>query len=77
MSNYTANVVVHIDETLTASEIHDMERDLAFEEGVYSACVNDRTPHLMVIDYDPLETQSLKLLHTVQDHGCHAELIGF
>ena len=77
MSEYIANVVVHIDEKLSPDEIHSMEKDISLEGGVYCACVHERTPHLMVVDYDPLETQSLALLHNVQSHGLHAELIGF
>lgn len=77
MSAHIANVVVHIDENLTSDQIHSMEKDISFTGGVYSACVHERTPHLMVVDYDPMETQSISLLHNVQGHGYHAELIGF
>lgn len=77
MSEYIANVVVHIDEKLSSDEIHSMEKDISFEGGVYSACVHERTPHLMVVDYDPMETHSIALLRNVQNHGLHAELIGF
>ena len=77
MSAYIANVVVHIDENLTSDQIHSMEKDIALAGGVYSACVHERTPHLMVVDYDPMEIQSISLLRNVQDHGFHAELIGF
>ncbi|MDJ0806721.1 MAG: heavy-metal-associated domain-containing protein [Gammaproteobacteria bacterium] len=77
MSTHIANVVVHIDENLSSEEIHSMEKEISMEGGVYSACVHERTPHLMVVDYDPMETRSLSLLRNVQSHGLHAELIGF
>jgi hypothetical protein len=77
MSDYIASVVVHIDESLSDDQIHAMEKDISYAGGVYSACVHERTPHLMVVDYDPMETQSIALLHNFQNHGLHAELIGF
>jgi hypothetical protein len=72
-----ANVVVHIDENLTDDQIRAMEKDLAYEQGVYSACVHEKTPHLMVVDYDPTETRAQNLLQDVRRHQIHAELIGF
>lgn len=77
MSMYRADVVVHIDEHLSSDEIHHMEKELSHHGGVYSACVHERTPHLMVVDYDPMETRSSALLNSVRNHGLHAELIGF
>lgn len=70
------DVVIHIDEDLTDSNIHSLERELAGKSGVYSACVNDKARHLMLIDYDPSDIAATELLHCVQDHGVHAELIG-
>jgi hypothetical protein len=77
MSNNIANVVVHIDENLSSDEIHSMEKEISLEGGVYCACVHERTPHLMVVDYDPMETRSYSLLQSIQNHGLHAALIGF
>ena len=77
MSKHIVNVVVHIDENLSSEEIHSMEKEVSMEGGVYCACVHERTPHLMVVDYDPMEIRSLSLLQNIQNHGLHAELIGF
>jgi len=77
MSEHIADVVLHIDEHLSSDEIHSMEKELSQTDGVYSACVHERTPHLMVVDYDPMQTHSTFLLQNVQNHGLHAELIGF
>lgn len=76
MNSYNANVVVHIDESLSQEQILAMERRMALETGVESACVHDRTPHLMVIDYDPRQTRSARLLGAIRNNGLHAELIG-
>ncbi len=77
MSNYDVAVVMHIDETLSDAEISKLEFDLAYSNGIISACVNERTRHLMVIDYDPEKAYSRDILNVVHHHGYHAELIGF
>jgi hypothetical protein len=76
MSTYNVNVVVHIDESLSANQLHDMGKDLSDVTGVVSACVHERTPHLLVVDYDPLSVHSGALLDHLKGSGLHAELIG-
>lgn len=76
MTTYDANVVVHIDEELSPDEISDMERSLAGVSGIVSACVHEKTPHLMVVDYDPRTVHSTTLLSYIRNTGLHAELIG-
>jgi len=57
-------------------DIHDIERDLGAISGVYSACVNDRARHLLLIDYDPEGVHAADLLSMVRQRGVGAELIG-
>lgn len=76
MSQYCTDILIHIDEDLDDAYIHEIEQDLSQLDGVVSACVNDRARHLMLVDYDPEATQALSLLHKVQNHGLHAELVG-
>jgi hypothetical protein len=76
MNSYNVNVVVHIDENLSSEQIQDMEKRVSMETGVHSACVHDRTPHLMVIDYDPREVGAGQLLRSFHNNGLHAELVG-
>lgn len=76
MNKYDANAIVHIDETLTAQEIHEIEKGLAGYNGIVSACVHEKTPHLMVVDYDPNVVTSAMLLGFVAGNGVHAELVG-
>ena len=77
MSDFCTDVVIHIDEELDDDSIHDIERDLGEMDGVYCACVNERTRHLMLVDYDPLDVKAGSLLRRVENRGLHAELIGF
>ncbi|WGZ95146.1 MAG: heavy-metal-associated domain-containing protein [Candidatus Thiothrix putei] len=76
MNKYDVAVVMHIDEELSDTEIHTLEYDLSFSPGILSACMNERTRHLMVVDYDPEQAYSYDILKTVQQRGYHAELIG-
>jgi hypothetical protein len=76
MNTYDVNVVVHIDEDLSASEIHRIEQSLSSINGIVSACAHEKTPHLMVVDYDPRTVQAGSLLQHLRNDGLHAELIG-
>lgn len=76
MSTSRTDVVIHIDENLDDTHIHTLERDLGDLTGVYSACVNDKARHLMLVDYDPEGIRAQDLLHHIQGSGVHAELIG-
>jgi hypothetical protein len=76
MNTYDAAVVLHIDEILSADEIHTLEHKLAREEGVRSALVSERAQHLMVVKYDPQSATSFNLLGNLKTNGYHAQLIG-
>ena len=76
MYEQRSDVLIHIDEELTDDDIHDIEADLSQIDGVYSACVNERARHLMLVDYDPDDIRAGMLLEEVESHGVHAELIG-
>ncbi len=76
MSDYCSDIVIHIDEDLSDEQIHALERDLAWVDGVYCACVNERARHLMLVDFDPADVRPERMLREVQAHGMHAELIG-
>jgi len=76
MPTYNANVVIHIDESLSSQEISQMEQNMGEVGGILCACVHEKTPHLMVVDYDPNTVSSSGLLQTLQGRGLHAELIG-
>ncbi len=76
MHQHCTDVVIHIDEDLADAAIHDLERELSKIPGVYSACVNDRARHLMLVDYDPEGVRAGQLLEQVRRHGVGAELVG-
>ena len=76
MDNFRSDILIHIGETLDDERIHALEKQLSYETGIYSACVNEKARHLMLVDYDPESVQAVEILHQVQNAGLHAELIG-
>ncbi len=76
MNQYRTDILIHIDESLDDERIHSLEKTLSFEDGVYSACVNEKARHLMLVDYDPVDVHASDILQHVKQSGLHAELIG-
>ena len=76
MHKYCSDVIIHIDEDLADEDIREIERDVGHVSGVYSACVNDRARHLLLVDYDPEGVRASDLLGLVRRHGVGAELVG-
>lgn len=76
MYRYCTDVIIHIDEDLRDEDIREIERDIGLVTGVYSACVNDRARHLLLVDYDPEGVHASELLSMVRQHGLGAELVG-
>lgn len=70
------DVTVHIDEELDGETRAKLEDDLRALEGVVSVRSSERTPHLMVVTYEPSHASSKDILHTVVGERVHAELVG-
>lgn len=76
MSKYWTDVMIHIDEDLALEDIKNLQQSVAMQEGIYSACVNDKRRHLMLVDFDPMTLNTGEILKCVERHGVHAELVG-
>jgi hypothetical protein len=74
--NKKVGLVVHVDDSLGESRRLDIEHALEDEQGVSGAHFAERRPHLMVIEYDPGVTSSMRILERVNQQSVHAELIG-
>lgn len=73
---YNADILIHIDETLDDDAVRALARGMGLEEGVLSTCVNERTRHLMVVDFDPERIRPRDIVYSVRSRGLHAEMIG-
>ena len=76
MNQHRTDILIHINENLDDTNIHELEKQISFEPGIYSACVNEKTRHLMLVDYDPDTVHAADILYQVKQNGLHAELIG-
>jgi len=76
MSTNTADVVVHIDESLPLDQLKILEDHIHKIGGVMSASNRDDKPHLILVSYDPAQVKSHDILVKVKSEGIHAELVG-
>lgn len=72
-----ADVVIHINEKLDTQHREKLSKNVCNLDGVISADLKDRQPHLMIVGYDPQETKSLNILTGVRNTGMHAQLVGW
>jgi hypothetical protein len=71
-----SDIVIHISETLDDSGIQGLQREIGEDNGVYSACMHEKTRHLMVVDFDPMAVRPSHLVHAVRQRGLHAVMVG-
>jgi cell division protein FtsX len=76
MDNKLVDVTLHIDENLNPEQRETIEESLRALDGVISVHNSDKTPHLTIVEYDPADMDSQKILKRVTDQGAHAELVG-
>ncbi len=71
-----ADVTIHVDETLDSSGLSQLDSAFRERDGVVSVHVNERHPHLFILEYNPVKVNSQDLLEIVKFRGMHAELVG-
>jgi hypothetical protein len=72
-----ADITLHIDENTSHDERENFRDVLLTMDGVMAADCNDKTSHLMLIEYDPDVINSIEFVNAAKKHGLHAELVGF
>ena len=70
----TADILIHIDETLDSDQQQQLEDSLRAVEGVIAPRFNK--PHMLLVAYNSAVTSSAQLLHKVSHEGLHARLVG-
>jgi len=76
MSNTMVDVTLHVDENTSHEQREDLRDRLLSQNGVMAASAHDKTPHLIVVEYDPAQVSSGQLVELAKSQGMHAELIG-
>jgi hypothetical protein len=71
-----ADVTIHVDETLDPASLSELDTAFRQQDGVISVHVDEKRPHLFVLEYNPVKLTSRDLLQVVTTQGMHAELVG-
>lgn len=76
MSSNLNEVVLHLQETLDDDALHLLEDEVRADAGVVSVGHNPDNAHMIMVVYDSEATRAASLLHTFQEHGLHAQVVG-
>ena len=73
---HLVDLLVHVNEPLESAERNALEEELRKCEGVIAPRFNEKTPHLLLVAYDPQAVDSRSLLDRVRLSGYAAQLVG-
>lgn len=76
MSSNLNEVVLHLEETLDDEAMTWLEDDVRLDPGVVSVGHNPDNCHMIMVVYDSESTRAANLLHTFQERGLHAQVVG-
>jgi len=76
MSASLNEVVLHIDETLDDAALARIEEGIRKDTGVVSVGHNPQRSHMIMVVYDSEVTHAATLLHSFQERGLHAQVVG-
>ena len=76
MSINMTDVTFHLDETLGHEQREAIRDELLAQDGIMAAATQDKTPHLLVIEYDPDKIGPTFMLEMFKNHRIHAERLG-
>jgi len=75
--NTTLNeVVIHLNESVDEATLEELEQGIRRDQGVISVGHQANKNHLLVVVYDSEVARASNFLHTFQERGLHAQLIG-
>lgn len=76
MSARLNEVVLHIDESLDAAALRRLEEGIRQDRGVVSVGHNPGKSHMILVVYDSESTRASNLLHSFQERGLYAQVVG-
>lgn len=76
MSSNLNEVMLHLEETLDEEALHTLEDGVRQDAGVVSVGHNPDNAHMIMVVYDSETTRAASLLHTFQERGLHAQVVG-
>lgn len=72
----TNEIVLHIQESLDEDTLHSVEEGIRHDAGVISVGHNPQQAHMIMVVYDSDSTRASSLLHTLNERGLHAQVVG-
>lgn len=76
MSSNLNEVMLHLEETLDEDALRRLEEGVRQDAGVVSVGHNPDNAHMIMVVYDSDTTRAASLLHTFQERGLHAQVVG-
>ena len=76
MSSNLNEVMLHLQETLDDDALLQLEEGVRQDMGVVSVGHNPDNSHMIMVVYDSETTRAASLLHTFQERGLHAQVVG-
>lgn len=76
MGRQMADVMIHIDETLSEESLKRLEAAVREDVCVISAGIPAENRHMMLVAYNPECVSASDILARVKNAGVHAELVG-
>ena len=76
MSSNLNEVMLHLQETLDDDALLQLEEGVRQDAGVVSVGHNPDNSHMILVVYDSETTRAASLLHTFQERGLHAQVVG-
>lgn len=73
----SSDVVIHIKEELDIIKQNKLTTDLKKEQGIVSAKLHKKRPHLMIVSFENHTIKALNVLDSVNKQGVHAQLVGW
>ena len=71
-----ASATIHTDETLDSETRATLKLQLDAHKGVRTCSSHDKSPHMLIVDYDADVVTGHELIEFVQETGVNARMVG-
>ncbi len=76
MSINMKDVTFHLDEALGHEQRETIRDELLSHDGIIAAASQDKTPHLLIVEYDQDKVDPVNILEMFKQSNIHAERLG-
>jgi hypothetical protein len=69
-------ISVHIDENVSGNEVNGLRQEMLSAPHVRNVEMRAEQPHDMLVEFDEHHNVPMSVLHILQSHGLHADIVG-